>query len=322
MIIVMIIVMQNIEKSIFQSINHLFWFRYVDDIIACVSKDSVDDILMTINSINASIQFTKETEVNSTINYLDMSIIRQQNGTLEFKVFRKNTHTDRYLNFNSYHPTKYKRSTARSLFCRANKICDERFLSEENKHIAEALRKNNYPACVIRREEIRSRQVSNNSNPEQKYYGAPYIRGTSERTARILKKFNITLGFKSTKTVKNIVCKLKDRKNNLEKAGVVYKIECKDCESNYVGETGRCLQDRINKHKKDVRKKNERSNIYQHVRNTGHEFKFEEVKVLDEEANAIKRRFLEGVHTLMNRDTINRALDISLFFHPMLMGEG
>ena len=58
------------------------------------------------------------------------------------------------------------------------------------------------------------------------------------------------------------------------------------------------------------------------MRNTGHEFKFEEVKVLDEEANAIKRRFLEGVHTIMNRDTINRALDTSPFFHPMLMGEG
>ena len=115
--------------------------------------------------------------------------------------------------------------------------------------------------------------------------------------------------------------KLKDRRNNLEKAGVVYKIECKECESNYVGEKGRCLQDRIDDHKKDVRKKTERSNIYQHVRNTGHEFKFEEMKVLDEEANAIKRRFL-GVHTLMNRDTINRAADISPFFHPMLKGEG
>ena len=119
---------------------------------------------------------------------------------LNLKFSEKNTHTDRYLNFNSYHPTKYKTSTARSLFCRANKICDERFLSEENRHIAEVLRKNNYPAYVICREEIQSRQVSNNSNPEQKYYGAPYIRGTSERTARILKKINITLGFKSTKS--------------------------------------------------------------------------------------------------------------------------
>ena len=95
---------------------------------------------------------------------------------------------------------------------------------------------------------------------------------------------------------------MKDRRNNHEKAGVVYKIECKGCESNYLGETGRYLQDRINEHKKDVRKKNERSNIYQLVRNTGHDFKFEEVKVLDEQANAIKRRFLEGVHTLMNRN--------------------
>ena len=36
-------------------------------------------------------------------------------------------------------------------------------MSEENKQIAEALRRNNYPACVICREEIQSRQVSNNS---------------------------------------------------------------------------------------------------------------------------------------------------------------
>ena len=75
----------------------------------------------------------------------------------------------------------------------------------KKKHIAEALRKNNYPASVIRREEIQSRQVSNNFNPEQKYYGAPYIRGTSERTARILKKINIILRFKSTKTQKYCV---------------------------------------------------------------------------------------------------------------------
>ena len=126
---------------------------------------------------------------------------------------------------------------------------------------------------------------------------------------------------KSTETVKNIVCKLKDRRNNLEKAGVVYKIECKECESNYVGETGRCLQDRINEHKKDVRKKNERSNIYQHVRNTGHEFKFEEVKVLDEEANTIKRRFL-GVHTLMNRDNIYRDFGHQPVFPSNVNGWG
>ena len=33
------IVMQNIEKSIFNLIDHQFWFRYVDDIIASIHKD-------------------------------------------------------------------------------------------------------------------------------------------------------------------------------------------------------------------------------------------------------------------------------------------
>ena len=56
------------------------------------------------------------------------------------------------------------------------------------------------------------------------------------------------------------------------------------------------MNDRINEHKKDVRKGNERSNVYQYVRDTGHEFNFEEVKVLDNEDHAIRRRYLEGVH--------------------------
>ena len=35
------------------------------------------------------------------------------------------------------------------------------------------------------------------------YISAPYIRGTSERAARILKNYDIQLSHKSTKTLKN-----------------------------------------------------------------------------------------------------------------------
>ena len=105
-----------------------------------------------------------------------MYIIRQQNGTHEFKVFRKNTHTDRYLIFNSYHPAKYKEALIDLSFVEQIKFVMTGFCRKKIntflKHSEEII---TYPACVIRREEIQSRQVSNNSNPEQKYYGAPYI---------------------------------------------------------------------------------------------------------------------------------------------------
>ena len=41
-----------------------------------------------------------------------------------------------------------------------------------------------------------------------------------------------------------------DKMRNEEKCGVVYELSCKDCDSVYIGETGRWLSDRIKEHKK------------------------------------------------------------------------
>ena len=51
------IVMQTIENQIFDrsSNNHLFWYRYVDDIISCVPKVKLPETLQLINSINPAI---------------------------------------------------------------------------------------------------------------------------------------------------------------------------------------------------------------------------------------------------------------------------
>jgi hypothetical protein len=35
------------------------------------------------------------------------------------------------------------------------------------------------------------------------------------------------------------MCKLKDKRQTEDQAGVVYKIDCNDCNAVYVGETGR-----------------------------------------------------------------------------------
>ena len=49
---------------------------------------------------------------------------------------------------------------------------------------------------------------------------------------------------------------------NEEKCGVVYELSCKDCDSMYIGETGRWLSDRIKEHKKDVEKEKLTSNFF------------------------------------------------------------
>ena len=38
------------------------------------------------------------------------------------------------------------------------------------------------------------------------------------------------------------------------KAGLVYKLNCNDCSSSYVGETGGLLKEKLNEHKEDIEK--------------------------------------------------------------------
>lgn len=68
-----------IEKLPFR---HLFVKKYVDDLIMAVPEKSIQVTLDTFNSINCYIQFTTECEVNNVIPFLDMAIIRKDNGAI------------------------------------------------------------------------------------------------------------------------------------------------------------------------------------------------------------------------------------------------
>ena len=123
--------------------DFLFWFHYVDDIITCVPKNKLDESLATINSICANFQFTSEIENSNVISFLDHEIIKYETGQFGFRVHRKQTHTDKYLNIESYNPINQKESVVRTLLVRANIICDHECKHEEINHVYLVLRQNN-----------------------------------------------------------------------------------------------------------------------------------------------------------------------------------
>ena len=142
--------------------------------------------------------------------------------------------------------------------------------------------------------------IERNSNPPhnerpKRFVSAPYMQGISEKAASILRPYNVQLSSNATKTIKSELCKLKNKRKNQEQSDVVYKLNCNDCNACYVGETGRQLKERRAEHQRDVEKRSALSNIYQHTRQTGHEFNFEEIKVLDNENCKRKRKLLESV---------------------------
>ena len=103
---------------------------------------------------------------------------------------------------------------------------------------------------------------------------------------------------------------MKDKIPENDKNSVVYKIECNDCNSCYIGETGRQLHTRITEHKSYVRNFNARSQIVEHVTTHGHSFNWDSASVIDTHKHDKCRRILEACHTHTTQNTLNRAIDI------------
>lgn len=78
----------------------------------------------------------------------------------------------------------------------------------------------------------------------------PYVRGTSDKIRKILRKKNITVRIGSSTQLKNIISTAKDRISNL-KNEEVYKISC-NCGQCYEGQIGRSAEVTIKKYQRDV----------------------------------------------------------------------
>ena len=90
------------------------WKRFVDDSFSIIKKNAVETFHNTLNSLDPSIQFTLEREHNGKLAFLD-TVITRENGKLNIGVYRKPTHTDKYLDCNSHHQHKQKTSTSKTL---------------------------------------------------------------------------------------------------------------------------------------------------------------------------------------------------------------
>ncbi|XP_053380090.1 uncharacterized protein LOC128548728 [Mercenaria mercenaria] len=113
-------------------------------------RQYVNEFTDHINSIDPDIKFTIEKEDNGTLAFLDTNTVRLIDGHLKTTVFRKPTHTDQYLDFNSAHPEEHKLGVIRTLHQRAEVVTsDPTDLKAEIKHVNKALNVYNYPRWAV-----------------------------------------------------------------------------------------------------------------------------------------------------------------------------
>ena len=101
----------SLEEAILPSIKkHVaHWKRYVDNTHAYINPSKIEFVLEKLNSYHPNIQFTYEIEENQKITFLNVLITGARDNKLETTVFRKETNTDLYINWNSHAPIQWKR---------------------------------------------------------------------------------------------------------------------------------------------------------------------------------------------------------------------
>ena len=298
------------------------WKRYVDDSFVIIKRDAISAFHDTLNSIDPKISFTIETESNGQIAFLD-TLVSRNNGKITIEVYRKPTHTDRYLDFNSHHEKKHKISTASNLLNRACNLpntADGK--SKEVKHVSDALKANGYPQSIISNILKKKRATETIPSPEElvgmffKWVEPsetsfdlaclPYINGLTEPLQRLLRNNGIHVVTRPHRTLHQEFPSPKFRPPSHLQANVVYKIPCNDCNWSYIGETGRCLHTRRKEHIRNVKYCNKGSNVANHAWMNDHQIDFENAIVIDK-GNFRVRKTLESWHTAMTTEADNNA---------------
>ena len=93
-----------------------------------------------------------ETEKDNKLAFLDTAVLREPDGRLTTSVYRKPTHTDQYLAYDSHHPQSVKRGIVKCLYERAKRLVTKPSVnSEEKKHLLSVLVSNGYPFSFLQK---------------------------------------------------------------------------------------------------------------------------------------------------------------------------
>ncbi|XP_059046675.1 uncharacterized protein LOC131842162 [Achroia grisella] len=143
-----------------------------------------------------------ELEKDRSLAFLDILVMVRSDGSVTHTVYRKPTHTDRYLHASSHHHLRHLQSVVTTLTNRAQDLCAPEFVEQELSHVQEVLKKNGY--IKSRRQ---NKRVTKAKKPEVNRQPAymTYLRGITDKIGTALNKYSIkTVYYPPSKVTNNL----------------------------------------------------------------------------------------------------------------------
>jgi hypothetical protein len=146
------------------------------------------------------------------------------------------------------------------------------------------------------------------NNNKQKYTTLTYFGPLSDKIANILSNNNHKIAFKSSQQLSSIFFNVKDKRQNVKKSGV-YRLNCSECSSCYIGQTGRSFEKRYKEHYASFRLEKRNSNFANHFLDHSHSFPdITQLEILHYEQKSKKLNSLESIEIFKN----NKKADVTL----------
>ncbi|KYN22113.1 hypothetical protein ALC57_05496, partial [Trachymyrmex cornetzi] len=234
----------------------------------------------------------------------------------------------RYLSFLSLHPLSQKRGVLMSMVDRAFLLSHPRYHRDNFNYIIRTFLDNDYPIDFIfdtinlrlrslfKRRTLRQTDKPKTDTSTSSWFTIPFLPCVYKKFKNIIKNLDVKLSFFSLNKMDGIIKAQKDVLPHESRKNVVYKINCKDCNASYVGQTSRKLKTRINEHKNDINRKNgNMSVISEHRLQFQHEFDWSNTEILDDERYYGKRMVSEMLNIKMQDNGLNLKSDTEFLHH-------
>nr|VZH93500.1 unnamed protein product [Spirometra erinaceieuropaei] len=250
--------MGKVEMTSLQdTINDLsFYGRYVDDIFCLTDVTTDTDVLnQKFNNSHPSLTFSAAFEANNEIAFLDVLLHRQEDGSIQRRVFRKKTWTGQYINFHSFVPLNIKRNLVQGLAARVRRICSPETVEAELQKLRDTLHENGYPERFILRNigECTAKPTMATAEKKDLFIRLPFQGDAASELVKRRLKTAITSAFPAANLrvcfTNSPLLRLggKDQLPLQATSMCIYSFTC-SCGAGYIGRTTRRLEKRVREH--------------------------------------------------------------------------